>query len=264
VSFKQSPLRAGIAAAALILPALAPVAAAAAAVTTVAPSVFAPMQHVSGSSTAPFFISHGAHSEATDSTNWSGYAASGSTDEYTSVSTTFTQPKVTCSSGDQYSSFWVGLDGYASSSVEQTGTEADCVGSTAEYSAWYEMYPANPVTYGNTVRPGDKIVETVSFSGTNKYKLYLDDKTEGWTKSTTKTGSYKRSSAEVIAEAPYSGGVLPLADFGTVDFTASTVNGSALSSSSPVQIDMATTAGKLEATTSSLSSGAFNIKWDSK
>jgi len=261
VSFKRSPLRAGIAAAALILPALAPVAAAA---TTVAPSVFAPMRHVSGSTTAPFFISHGVHSEATDSTNWSGYAASGSTDEYTSVSTTFTQPKVKCSSGDQYSSFWVGLDGYASDSVEQTGTEADCDGSTAEYSAWYEMYPADPVTYSNTVEAGDKIVETVSFSGTDKYKLYLDDETEGWTKSTTKTGSYDRSSAEVIAEAPYSGGVLPLADFGTVDFSASTVNGSALSSSSPIQIDMATSAGKLEATTSSLSSESFSIKWDSK
>ena len=122
-------------------PALAPAFAA-------APLVQAPMQ---SAGSLPFFVSHGgglSHATST-STNWSGYAASGST--YTSVSTTFTQPSVKCSSGDQYSSFWVGLDGDTSSSVEQTGTEADCNGKTAEYSAWYELYPANPVTYSNTV-----------------------------------------------------------------------------------------------------------------
>ena len=260
MSFKRSPLRAGIAAAALVLPALMPVAAAA---TSVAPSVFAPMQHVAGGSTTPFFVHGGVHFAAT-STNWAGEAATGATGAFTSVSTTFKQPAVKCSSGSQYSAFWVGLDGYSSSSVEQTGTEADCSGSTAQYSAWYEMYPLNPVTYSNTVKPGDTIVETVTYEGSNKYKLYLDDKTEGWTHSTTKTGSYKRSSAEVIAEAPYSGGVLPLADFGTVSFTASTVNGSSLSSSNPTAIDMATSAGKAEATTNALSGGDFSITWDSK
>ena len=85
MSFKRSPLRAGIAAAALVLPALVPAAAAA---TSAAPDVFAPMQHSAGST--PFFISHGGVRQAsTTSTNWAGYAATGST--YTSVSTTFTQ-----------------------------------------------------------------------------------------------------------------------------------------------------------------------------
>ena len=262
MSFKRSPLRAGIAAAALLLPALAPAAAAA---TTVAPNVFAPIQHLASSSTTPYFVGHGGvHFANTESTNWAGYAAVGSDDEYTSVSTTFTQPKVTCSSGDTYSAFWVGLDGYSSDSVEQTGTEADCAGKTAEYSAWYEMYPADPVTYNKTVKAGDVIVETVTFSGTDSYKLYLDDETEGWTESTTKTGSYDRSSAEVIAEAPYDGEVLPLANFGTVDFTSSTVNGSELSASDPTGINMATTSGTLEATTNALSGGAFSITWDSK
>jgi hypothetical protein len=261
VSFKRSPLRAGIAAAALVLPALAPLAAAA----TTAPTVFAPMQHIASSSTTPYFVGHGGvHFANTSSTNWAGYAAVGSNDEYTSVSTTFVQPKVTCSSGDTYSAFWVGLDGYSSDSVEQTGTEADCDGRTAEYSAWYEMYPADPVTYNKTVKAGDTIVETVTYSSSNKYTLYLDDETENWTESTTKSGSYDRSSAEVIAEAPYDGEVLPLADFGTVDFSSSTVNGSSLSSSDPTGINMATTSGTLEATTNALSGGSFSITWDSK
>ena len=262
MSFKRSPLRAGIAAAAFVLPALAPVAAAA---TTAAPSVFAPMQHVASSSSTPFFISHGGvHFANTTSTNWAGYADNGSNGAYTSVSTTFVQPKVTCSSGDTYSAFWVGLDGYASDSVEQTGTEADCAGRTAEYSAWYEMYPANPVTYNKTVKPGDTIVETVTFSGSNKYTLYLDDKTENWTESTSKTGSYARSSAEVIAEAPYDGSVLPLANFGTVNFGSSTVNGSSLASGNPTGINMVSSSGAAEATTGSLSGGSFSITWNSK
>ncbi len=33
----------------------------------------------------------------------------------------------------QDSSFWIGLDGYNNSTVEQTGSEVDCSGSTPEY-----------------------------------------------------------------------------------------------------------------------------------
>ncbi|TWF71371.1 G1 family glutamic endopeptidase, partial [Kitasatospora viridis] len=162
---------------ALLVAAFAPAAAA-------APTALlfqAPMHPVTGQhGAAPFFVSHGGGLHATStSDNWSGYAATGST--YTSVSTTFVQPAVDCSQGDGYSSFWVGLDGYSSSSVEQTGTEADCSGGQAQYSAWYEMYPANPVTYGNAVYPGDTITETVKYSS-NTYTLTLNDKTEGWTK----------------------------------------------------------------------------------
>ena len=259
----MSSFRRSIRAAATAAVAVAPLALAAGPVVAATPLVQAPMQHA-GSAT-PFFVSHGGgvRHATTTSTNWSGYAATGST--YTSVSTTFTQPAVKCSSGDQYSSFWVGLDGYSSDSVEQTGTEADCVGRTAEYSAWYELYPAYPVTYSNTVKPGDVITETVTFSGTSTYAMTVKDTTEGWTKTTTKTSKGDaRSSAEVIAEAPYSGGVLPLADFGTVDFSGSTVNGASLSSTDPTGMNMVSSKGAAEATISSLSGGAFSITWNSK
>jgi hypothetical protein len=222
---------------------------------------FHPMVHTAGPS--PFFLGHGGVNANTTSTNWAGYAATGST--YTSVSTTFTQPAVSCSSGDQYSAFWVGLDGYSSDSVEQTGTEADCAGRTAEYSAWYELYPANPVTYSNTVKPGDSITETVTFSGTDTYAMTIKDSTEGWTKTTTKTSrGDARSSAEVIAEAPYDGGVLPLADFGKVTFDSSTVDGSSLSSFDPTGINMVSSSGAAEATTSGFSGDNFSITWNSK
>jgi Peptidase A4 family len=72
------------------------------------------------------------------STNWSGYAATGSSGQFTGVSSSWTEPTAKCTGyGDQYSAFGVGLDGYSSSTMEQTGSEADCAGRTARYSAWY-------------------------------------------------------------------------------------------------------------------------------
>jgi len=168
---------------------------------------------------------------------WAGYAATGST--YTSVTTTFTVPKLTCSasSGDAYAAFWAGLDGYSSSSVEQAGVLAECEDGTAVYVAWYEVYPANPVYLSNTVKPGDVMTVTVAFSGTDTYTFTIADVTEGWTK-TVKVASSgdARSSAEVIVEAPSTSGVLPLAKFGSVTFTGSKVDGATLGSFDPTAI----------------------------
>ena len=242
-----------------VTPLALPAAAAPAAIA--APLVNAPVQHTHGSQ--PLFLhSHGTHA-TTSSTNWGGYAAHGST--YTSVSASWVQPSVNCSAGDGYSSFWVGLDGYASNSVEQTGTEADCSGGVASYSSWYEMYPAYPVNYSNTVRPGDHFTATVSYLGSNRYQLVLKDSTRGWTKTTTKTQSgLSRASAEIIAEAPYSNGVLPLSDFGKVNFTGSTVNGSALGNTTYDSIDIVDSSGTTQASASSLSGGtSFAITWKS-
>src|SRR5690242_20876022 len=152
------------------------------------------------------------------STNWSGYAVTGG--RYTSVSSTWTVPAVSCS-GTAYSSFWVGLDGDTSNTVEQTGTDADCSGSTPQYYAWYEMYPKYPVNLRGTVRPGDKLNASVSTDGRGGFTLTITDSTQGWTNTTNaRLKSAKLASAEVIAEAPSSsGGVLPLANFGTVNFS---------------------------------------------
>ena len=216
--------------------------------------------------TRPQTAQSGTRNASTTSTNWSGYAATGRT--FTSVASSWTEPTGTCSSGSQYSSFWVGLDGYNSNSVEQTGTDVDCSGRTAQYYAWYEMYPAGSVEINHTVRPGDKISASVTYAGSNKYTLKIADSTQGWTYSTSKTLSgAPRSSAEVITEAPCctaSGGILPLADFGKVSYTGSTANGSTLSSFSPTEITMVSASGKQEDSTSSLSGGSFSNTWLSK
>ena len=202
------------------------------------------------------------------STNWSGYAVTGAKSAFKSVSANWKQPTATCTTrhGHQYAAFWVGLDGYNSNSVEQTGTDSDCTGRTPDYYGWYEMYPANPVFYTNTVKPGDSISASVTFSGTNTYTLVLKDTTRGWTQTKTINESgLNRSSAEVITEAPCctaSGGILPLAHFSTINYTASTDNGSSMGTQSPTSIVMVDNSGLQKDSTSSMSStGAFSNTW---
>jgi hypothetical protein len=204
------------------------------------------------------------HTTAT-STNWSGYAVTGANGAYNSVSASWTEPTATCTTrGDLYASFWVGLDGYSSDSVEQTGTDSDCVGRSGSYYGWYEMYPANPVNFSNTVKPGDSMSASVTFSGTKTYTLVLKDNTRGWTQTITKNQSgLDRSSAEVITEAPSSeSGVLPLADFGTISYSTSSANGSSLGGQSPIAITMINNSGQDKDSTSSIGSGgAFSNTW---
>ncbi len=207
---------------------------------------------------------HGKIIQHATSDNWAGYAATGGT--YTSVSASWVQPSVTCGSTDTYSSFWVGIDGDGTSSVEQTGTEADCSGGQASYSSWYEMYPANPVNFSDTVTPGDSFTASVTDNGSGSFTLTLTDNTAGWSETTNQSSTTAQDgSAEVIAEAPYSNGVLPLSNFGTVDFTGASANGSALGSASPTQINLVSDGGVTEATTSGLDSSGedFSVTWDS-
>jgi hypothetical protein len=201
-----------------------------------------------------------------ESTNWSGYAAT--TGTYTSVSATWTQPAGTCSRGDQYAAFWVGLDGYSSRTVEQTGSEVDCVGRTAQYYAWYEMYPGPSENYSDTVRAGDQFTATVTYLGGENFSLYIADTTENWSHTTDASLSQtpSRSSAEVIAEAPcctFSGGIRPLTDFGTMSFADSVANGSAIGNAGgPTEITMVDNAGRDKDSISALSGGEnFSATW---
>jgi hypothetical protein len=105
------------------------------------------------------------------------------------------------------------------------------------------MYPAYPVYFSNRVRPGDNFTGSVTYQpGTGKFVIRLTDSTQKWTQTASQAvAGAVRNSAEVIAEAPSSGtggGVLPLTNFGTVTFSAATVNGGQLCRSSPVEILM--------------------------
>lgn len=199
------------------------------------------------------------------STNWAGYAADGGPGAFNSVTATWVQPSVSCTSQNTYSSYWVGLDGDTSSTVEQLGTEADCSGGSPSFYAWFEMYPRRGYVIGNVnVRAGDSYTASVTYRGSGNYLLSLRDNTTRAAFSTTqKLNSARRTSAEAIVEAPWSGGVLPLANFGKANFTGAMANGSALGGFSPLDpITMDNPYGMV-ATPSKFTAGntAFSVSW---
>jgi len=167
-------------------------------------------------------IDHG--NGTAESTNWSGYAALGSS--FNSAEGSWIVPAANCNgvAAQRFAAFWVGIDGYNSSTVEQTGTMTVCTGKTPSYYAWYEFYPQAMVQVTSVrVNPGDHILASVVYnSTTQEFTVTITDKTTGRSFNTSsQVSGADRSSAEWIAEAPCctrSGGILPLPNFGTADF----------------------------------------------
>ncbi|MEO7000979.1 MAG: G1 family glutamic endopeptidase, partial [Ktedonobacterales bacterium] len=211
-------------------------------------------------------IHHSHNGKHSTSSNWSGYASTGT--KYTDVKGSWVEPTATCSSGQTaYSSFWVGIDGDTTGTVEQLGTDTDCSSGTPTYYGWWEMYPKgsnNLSTSSYPVRPGDTISAEVSTNGSGSFTLKMTDSTRGWTFTTNQSSrKAKLGSAEWIAEAPSSGGVLPLANFGTVSFSNCTANGASISANpNPDAITMAAN-GVTKAVPSGLGSGgaSFSVTW---
>ncbi len=175
-------------------------------------------------------------SDAQVSSNWAGYAVTGTNPDgtpvtYTDVTGSWVQPTVTCTGGSEsYSAFWVGLGGFSSDSqaLEQIGTESNCDSrGRAVYDAWYEIVPAPSIPIKLKSLPGDRITAAVLVQGT-QVTLQL-------TNATRRTRVTKRvtvaapdlTSAEWISKAPSSctsSGrctTLPLANFGSVAFARS-------------------------------------------
>ena len=211
--------------------------------------------------TAPM-VASGRPSHALESQNWSGYAAQGNT--YKTISANWVEPTGRCGSSRTWSSFWVGLDGFGSNTVEQTGSEVDCASGHAKYYSWYEMFPAFPVNFSDPVSPGDHFAGSVTFTGSGHFTLVLKDTTKGWSHTINKTlASAQRVSAEVIAEAPSSSsGILPLTNFGTAHFTNAQVDGTAMGSAGGAKITMVNGSGRAKDSVSALTSGQnFSVKW---
>jgi hypothetical protein len=159
------------------------------------------------------------------STNWSGYALSGS--GYTKVTGQWTVPAVSVTRKSTYSSSWIGIDGFNNSNLIQTGTEQDSIGGTTKYDAWWEILPAaETIIPSLTIHPGDKMSASIVKGSGTLWTISLSDTTTGQTFSIQKTYTGPQTSAEWIQEAPSSfRGVLPLAHYGTITFDPGTVNG---------------------------------------
>ncbi|MFC5724489.1 G1 family glutamic endopeptidase [Streptomyces gamaensis] len=170
--------------------------------------------------------------------NWGGYAAEG---HYTSISGSWVQPHVTCAPVGSLFGIWLGLDGYGSSTVEQTGVQIDCSSGTPELSGWYEMYPANPVYWRDPIAEGDSMTASVVFQGNSfpfsggRYTITLKDNTRGWTETVSPpVGNAHNASAEAVIESP----VHSYPYFQQVDFTNITVNGKPFGGLSPSPVPL--------------------------
>jgi hypothetical protein len=214
------------------------------------------------------------------SSNWAGYAVDGS--NVTDVKGKWIVPAVTLGSGcpDSYSATWLGIDGDNSNTVEQCGTDQDFINGQPVYYAWYEMYPKYPVNLSTSrypVQPGDRIEAEVKYTGRGLFQLTLNNVGK-WSFSTVqKLQQAKRTSAEWIEEAPWAGGVLPLARFSdpvggspTVRFTncqaalggAGLIGLSSLSSPEPITMVGGTNASPtVKADPGGISGDAFSIEW---
>ena len=213
------------------------------------------------------------------SLNWAGYFAENTSptinDTVTKVAGTWVQPSVNC--GNDKTAIvviWVGIDGAVSSTVEQTGSFAQCVKGTASYSLWWELYPKNSVQLISTitVHPGDTITGSVTFSSaTGKFTMTVADGSKSFSKTGTQPGT-ERSSAECIVERPggasTSNGLYSLADFGVATFSSctATIAGHSGGIGSFPQVGAITMLGnnevKVIAKTSGLTSQTdFSVTW---
>jgi hypothetical protein len=203
------------------------------------------------------------------STNWSGYADTGS--GFSTVTGSWTEPGVSCTSTTSLAAFWVGLDGYSSSSVEQDGTLIECYRDAAYYYTWWEMYPTNAIqVVGSTLHAGDKITASVVRSGTSYTLKVTDSSRSADSFSTTQTcSSCANSSAEWIAEAPSgSSGVYPLSDFGSWTESGATVKAGStsgvISSFTDDELTMINSSGATKAQPGALNSSGngFGVTWE--
>jgi hypothetical protein len=215
----------------------------------------------------------------TISENWSGYVATAKK-QFSYVHSSWVVPAITCTGvADQYTSNWVGLDGYSDATVEQDGTAAWCGGTghtTPKYQAWYEMYPANSVNVFN-VHPGDIVDASVTYAG-GEFSLKVSDLSTGKTATDVATcASCERSSAEWIIERPglcnnagTSCILAELADFGTTTMTGDqaqvtggSIKGAGAFTNTPIiMIDPLSDGGFISIdNVSALSGKSFTVTW---
>ena len=152
------------------------------------------------------------------------------------VSAMWTIPTVqqafgTCTGSWEYSSQWIGFDGFNSNDVLQAGSEADayCAGGTKQqyYGLWFEWYPLASVVISNfPINPGDLIEVQVWYTTASPHGgAYILDLT---TQQVTSVGftppsgtTFQGSSVEWVVEAPtVNGGQSALTNYTSTPWNA--------------------------------------------
>jgi hypothetical protein len=202
--------------------------------------------------------------------NWAGYTATAADGTVTKVTGTWVQPAVNCANGKTtYLATWVGIDGFNTSDLQQTGTQAVCSGGVASYGAWWEVLPASETPISTiTVHAGDTITASVTYSS-GKFTMKITDGASSFSK-TKVVSSTSRNSVDCIVERPTVGGAYAsLAKFTKDTFSSCTatisgVTGGVGTFSTVYEINMYNNAGnKVIASTGALGSSkkSFSVTW---
>ncbi|HET6910876.1 MAG TPA: G1 family glutamic endopeptidase [Mycobacteriales bacterium] len=157
------------------------------------------------------------------SSNWSGYAVRAGS--YTGVTGQWSVPAAAPTQSSTYSAAWIGIGGFTTADLIQTGTESDFVNGHPEYAAWWTTsdlgYAEQPID-SLTVKAGDAISASVVNNGDGTWTMTLTDGGNSFSKVVSFSSS--ETSAEWIMEAPGIGGrTAPLANYGTDTFDPSSV-----------------------------------------
>lgn len=138
-----------------------------------------------------------------------------------------------CNGGTEYSSTWIGMDGYNNGGdIVQTGTESDasCYGgsTTGTYYAWWEWYPGYETEITNlAISPGDDIGVQVDVSSPTSAAIFFTDETTDQYVPigiTAPNGTrFVGNSAEWIVERPKVGKALATLQNYVTDYMANTI-----------------------------------------
>jgi hypothetical protein len=136
-----------------------------------------------------------------ESTNWSGYNATGG--PFTAVSGTFNVPQVPVTADDTDTSEWLGIDGVQNSSLIQAGVSETVSGNQEYVYAWWEILPApaQPIS-SLAVNPGDEVTVAIVRQADASWLIQIEDLTDGDSWHTVLQYSGPLNSAEWIVEAP--------------------------------------------------------------
>ena len=195
--------------------------------------------------------------------NWAGYAAHGG--PFTSASTSWREPSIACTGARSGVASFAGIDGDGTPTVEQVGTVDLCrSGGAVARHAFYEMFPKGAVFIKKTVRANDAMSASVVANSSSSFTLTLVDTTQNWTFTTNQQASNAQlGSAEAITEAPTArgSGIVPLSNFGTINYSGTTANGQPLGNLGPEAITMVGNGGVIKAAPGGISGGSFSVTW---
>jgi len=194
-------------------------------------AVAAPHKRSSLFNSAPYSPNHSTNGGLTVEThsydsNWAGaaWAAPPSGTKFTAVSGTFNVPTVSGASGAAGAA-WVGIDGYNTDSILQTGIQWEVSGGSVVYSAWHEWYPADSINFPSLpMSAGDEIAVSVVATSSTKGTATVKNTSTGKSVTASISGeALAGQNAEWIVEDFEEGSSLvPFAKFSTVTFTSST------------------------------------------